>query len=231
MKKVALITGGSRGIGREIVNLFREHGYEVYDPSRREMDLNDNNSILNYCHQMPECVDVVVNNAGINTIATLEKLSDTILDEMVQINLKAPLKIVQCLQNKIGVRTQGKIVNISSVWSTVSKEGRIGYTATKTAINGITRTLALEFSDKNVMVNSVAPGFVDTELTRQNNTPGEIEKIAATIPIGRLAAPQEIAELVFFLASDKNSYITGQTIFIDGGYYYLAPKMRILPVK
>lgn len=218
MKKVALITGGSRGIGREIVNLFCENGYEVYAPSRQDMDLNDNNSILNYCNQMPECVDVIINNAGINTIATLDKLSDMILDEMVQINLKAPLKIVQCLQNKIGVRTQGKIVNISSVWSIVSKEGRIGYTATKTAINGITRTLALEFSDKNVMVNSVAPGFVNTELTRQNNTPEEIEKIAATIPIGRLAAPQEIAELVFFLASDKNSYITGQTIFIDGGY-------------
>lgn len=218
MEKVVLITGGSRGIGREIANLFRENGYKVYTPSRQEMDLNDNNSILNYCNQLPECVDVIVNNAGINTIATLGKLSDAILDEMIQINLKAPLKIVQCLQNRIGVKSQGKIVNISSVWSCVSKEGRVGYTATKTAINGITRTLALEFSDKNVLVNSVAPGFVNTELTRQNNTPEEIEKIAATIPIGRLAVPKEIAELVFFLASDKNSYITGQTILIDGGY-------------
>lgn len=218
MDKVALITGSSRGIGNAIANKFEIEGYHNLTPTRREMNLNDNASIENYCKKIRGNVDVIVNCAGINTIATLNDLTDADLISMIQVDLMAPLKIIQCLISRMGKNYVGHIVNLSSIWSIVSKEGRCGYTAAKTAINGITRTLALEYATKNILINSVAPGFVNTELTKQNNTPEELATIASFIPMQRLAEPEEIANLVYFLSSEMNTYITGQTIIIDGGY-------------
>lgn len=217
-KKLALVTGGSRGIGHAIVLQFESKGYEVLAPTRQEMDLENTTSIENYCKQINGTIDVIINNAGINKIATLDSLEDDVLEEMLQINLKAPLKIIQCLKGHMGLKSLGHIVNVSSIWSFISKEGRGGYTAAKTAINGITRTLALELSKNNILVNAVAPGFVNTELTRQNNTKEDISCLEKAIPLGRMAEPSEIAELVYFLGSDANTFITGQTILIDGGY-------------
>jgi 3-oxoacyl-[acyl-carrier protein] reductase len=217
MDRVALITGGSRGIGLDIVKTFKEQGYKVFAPSRKEMNLNDNSSILDYCKNLNENIDVIVNNAGINTIATLEHLDNEILQEMIQINLLAPVKIIQSLKNKIGQKKIGRIVNVSSIWSFVSKEGRTGYSATKASINSITRTLSIELAP-NILVNAIAPGYVNTELTKQNNSAKDVKNIVSMIPLGRLAEPVEISKLAYFLASENNTYITGQTIIIDGGY-------------
>lgn len=216
-RKRVLVTGASRGIGRTVADWFRGCGYEVLAPSRGEMDLADPASIAAWCEQV-ERVDVIVNNAGINTIATLDRLEDDLLEEMLQVNLKAPLQIVRALGGRIGGSRTGRIVNLSSVWAFVSKEGRSGYTAAKSAIRGVTQTLALELAPRNILVNAVAPGFVNTELTRQNNTPAQIAALAEAIPLARLAEPEEIAELIGFLASERNTYITGQTFLIDGGY-------------
>ncbi|GHT42002.1 3-hydroxyacyl-CoA dehydrogenase [Bacteroidia bacterium] len=216
MEKVALITGGSRGIGLAIANTFRDKGYTVFAPTRAEMNLSDDDSIADYCKALGT-IDVIVNNAGINTIATLENLQSAVFQEMIQINLIAPVKIIQCLKNKMSKTGVGRIVNISSIWSFVSKEGRSGYAATKSSVNSITRTLALELAP-NILVNAVAPGFVNTELTQQNNSATEIATIASELPLKRLAEPEEIANLVYFLASEQNTFITGQTILIDGGY-------------
>lgn len=218
MGKVALITGSSRGIGRAIVKKFETSGFKLLTPSRNEMNLNDNLSIEAYCKKIEVDIDVIINCAGVNTIATLNELDDTDLNSMIQIDLLAPLKIIQCLNNKMGKNCLGHIVNISSIWSFISKEGRCGYSAAKAGINGMTRTLALEFASKNILINSVAPGYVNTELTKQNNTPEDIATISSLIPLQRLAEPEEIANLVYFLSSDMNTYITGQTIIIDGGY-------------
>lgn len=218
MEKIALITGSSRGIGRAIAEKFKSNGYKLLTPSRKEMNLNDNTSIEAYCQKIETNIDVIINCAGINTIATLNELSDIDLNSMIQIDLVAPLKVIQCLNDKMGRTSLGHIVNISSIWSVISKEGRCGYSAAKAGINGITRTLALEFATKNILINSVAPGYVNTELTKQNNTPEDIANIASLIPLQRLAEPEEIANLVYFLSSDMNTYITGQTIIIDGGY-------------
>lgn len=218
MKKTVLITGGSRGIGAAIAEKFLKEGYKVLCPDRSEMNLSDNKSIEKYCSAISSNLNVIVNCAGINTIAPLDMLSDEDLYEMLQIDLLAPLKIIKCLSEKIFSNSIGHIINISSIWSIVSKEGRCGYTAAKAAINGVTRTLALEFASNNILVNAVAPGFVDTELTHQNNTLEQISQISANIPLGRMATSPEIANLVFFLGSEENSYITGQTIIIDGGY-------------
>lgn len=215
--RIALVTGASRGIGRAVADVLRRDGYRVLTPSRSEMDLSDPTSIAAYCSRV-ERVDALVNNAGINTIVRLEELADPVLDDMLQVNLKAPLQLVRALAQKMGGERPGRIVNLSSIWAFVSKEGRCGYTAAKAALRGVTQTLALELAPQNILVNAVAPGFVDTELTRQNNTPEQIAALAVAIPLGRLARTEEVAQLVGFLASERNTYITGQTILIDGGY-------------
>jgi len=115
-------------------------------------------------------------------------------------------------------RAYGRVVNISSVWSVVSKPRRFAYSTVKAAINGMTRALAVECAASNVLANAVAPGFVNTELTRKNNSEAEIRVLAENIPVKRLAEPREIADLVVFLGSERNTYITGQTVVIDGGY-------------
>lgn len=216
--KTALVTGASRGIGRAIAALLRERGARVLSPQRGEMDLFSSGSIDRYLAGIGADVDILVNNAGINILGSAAEIADSDLDATVQINLVAPLRLIRALAPGMAERGFGRIVNISSIWSTVSKPRRVAYSATKAGINGLTRAVAVEYAGRNVLVNAVAPGFVNTELTRQNNSPEEIERIAAGIPCGRLAEPSEIAEFVVFLCSTKNTYVTGQTILVDGGF-------------
>ena len=120
------ITGGSRGIGKAISELFRERGWEIIAPTRQEMDLSNSQSITDYCKSMDGPLDAVVNNAGINNIAMLDSLTDDLFGEMLQVNLKAPVQIARCLQHKLIENKIGHIVNVSSIWGFVSKEGRMG---------------------------------------------------------------------------------------------------------
>jgi 3-oxoacyl-[acyl-carrier protein] reductase len=151
----------------------------------------------------------------------IEELSDKAISRMMQVNLLAPLELIRGLAPAMARRGYGRILNISSIWSMVTKPRRVTYSMTKSGINGLTRTLAVELAAKNVLVNALAPGYVNTELTRQNNSSQEIEAIRKTIPVGRLAEPAEIAEVAGFLVSEKNTYITGQVIMVDGGFVCL----------
>ncbi|MEI6694884.1 MAG: SDR family oxidoreductase [Bacteroidota bacterium] len=218
MKKTALITGASKGIGKAIANIFKKNGIECIQPTHDEMDLSDPSSIHNYIATLKVKIDIIVNNAGINIIAEHEFIDNTLFDEMLQVNLKAPLQIVQGLSAQMKQNYYGRIINISSIWSQISKEGRLAYSSAKAGINGMTRALALELAPYNVLVNAVAPGYVNTDLTKQNNSIEQITSITTNIPMLRMAEPEEIAELVYFLCSDKNTYITGQVIIADGGY-------------
>lgn len=217
-KKNVLVTGGSRGIGRAIVNCFRKNGYKVIAPSRDELDLLSDYSINAYLERMKEPVDILVNNAGINQIATLDEVTDENISETFQVNLLAPLKLSKNLALRMIKQRAGKIINIGSVWGSITKPGRVTYTITKSGLEGLTRSLAIELAPYNILVNCVAPGYVNTEMTRKNNSLPQLGKIRSAIPLKRLCEPVEIAEVVLFLASEKNSYITGQTIIVDGGY-------------
>lgn len=215
----ALVTGASRGIGKEIALLFEEKGYEVYKPTRKELDLCSEDSVEQYIEKNRDITfDVIVNNAGINDTNEIEKITDEEIQNMIQINLVAPIKLLRGFVGNMKEQKYGRIVNIGSIWAVVSKAGRSIYSATKNGIHGITNTLAVELAPYNILVNTVCPGFTMTELTKKNNTIKEIEDISAEIPMGRMAEPKEIAEIVFFLCSKQNTYLTGQKITVDGGF-------------
>jgi len=214
----ALVTGASRGIGAAIAKKLASDGCEVITPTRAELDLASDKSIEAYLSMLEQPVDILVNDAGINRIAVMENVQSQDLTDTLQINLIAPFRLAQFLAPQMIARQFGRIVNISSVWSVISRAGRISYTMSKTAINGMTRSLAVELAPYNILVNAVAPGYVMTDLTRQNNSVAELEKISQAIPARRLAEPQEIANVVAFLCSEHNTYLTGQIIVVDGGY-------------
>lgn len=215
----ALITGGSRGIGKAAAKIFADHGYEVLLPPRQELDLLDTASVDRFIERMPmESIDTIVNNAGINEIDLLENVSDFQLEQMLMTNLISPIRLLRGLIPQLRRSQAGRIVNIGSIWAVVSKEGRSIYSAAKNGMHGITNALAVELSDSGILVNTVCPGFTMTELTRKNNTPEQIAHLNRRIPLGRMAEPDEIAKLIYFLGSVENTYITGQKIVIDGGY-------------
>lgn len=218
--KTVLITGASRGIGAAVAERFeREGGYRLLTPGREELELSSGESIRGFlAGEHTKKVDILINNAGINDINRIEDVSDEELARMLQINLVAPMKLAQAVVPGMKERKFGRIVNIASIWAVVSKPGRCVYSATKNGIHGVTNTLAVELAPWNILVNTVCPGFTLTELTRKNNSPEQIRDIAGQIPIGRMAEPSEIAEAVFFLASERNTYLTGQKIAVDGGF-------------
>lgn len=214
----ALVTGAGRGIGRAIADAFRERGAIVLAPARAELDLLSNASIDAWCAALDAPIDVLVNDAGINPLGSAAEFTDADLAATLQVNLVAPMRLARALTPAMARRGFGRVVNVSSIWSGVAKPRRFVYASTKAGLNGMTRALAVELAGSGVLVNAVAPGFVNTELTAQNNSPEELARIAEAIPVGRLAEPGEIAEVVAFLCSARNGYLTGQTIFVDGGY-------------
>jgi 3-oxoacyl-[acyl-carrier protein] reductase len=216
-QKTALVTGASRGIGKSIEEQLKKDGMRVLTPTHQELDLLSNKSIDGFLASLTEPVDVLVNDAGINRL-TQTNFSDVDLEDTLQVNLIAPMRLTRGLIPGMTQRKYGRIVNISSIWSVVSKPGRITYAVSKTGLNGFTRSIAVEVAPFDILVNAVAPGYTNTELTRKNNTEQDLQKIRKTIPIQRLAEPLEIARLVSFLCSEKNSYLTGQCLIIDGGY-------------
>ncbi len=215
--RTALITGSTGGIGKSLVSSLKEN-VNVISPTRKELDLSSNSSINNYISSLDIPIDIIVNCAGIHKAGNCEDLTEYDFQNILQINLIAPFQIISGLVKGMKERKYGRIVNISSIWSIVSKEKRSIYSASKSGLDGLTRTLALELSPFNILVNSIAPGYVNTDMIQQYNSKKELEKIKEVIPLKRFAEPDEIAELVKFLSSEKNSYITGQIIPIDGGY-------------
>ena len=218
MKNV-LITGAGRGIGKATATLFTKNGYHVIAPTRQEMDLNSKDSIHLFLEQNKHLeVDILINNAGINPLSTLENVKEEDLEETIQVNLIAPVLLTQFFVKGMKERRFGRIVNISSIWGVVSKEGRTSYSVSKNGIHGLTNTFAVELGVYNILVNSVCPGFTNTELTKQNVSQELEKELCLNIPLARFAEPEEIAKVVFFLGSEENTYITGQKIIIDGGF-------------
>lgn len=217
-KRNVLITGGTRGIGNAIVGILEKTDkYNILAPTRIELELMDSNSIENFIKKNTN-IDIIINSAGINNIDYIQDLKDENIKIMLMTNLIAPIKLIRGIVPNMMAKKYGRILNISSIWGITSKEKRTIYSATKFGLNGITKTLSKELGKYNILVNSICPGYVNTEMTKKNVTEMEKQEILKNIPVGRFAEPVEIGYLAEFLISDRNRYITGQSLIIDGGF-------------
>ena len=231
--KRVLVTGASRGIGEGIARLFHERGAFVVGTTTSrnedgdefvsewiEADFSDDQSLKDFCTQLSlnDGFDVCVNNAGINIIKPLEQVTDADYQQVHKINLEAPYKIIQSVSKGMQSRGGGRIVNIASIWSCITKPQRSLYSSAKSGLVGMTRALAAELAPFNILVNAVSPGFTLTDLTKQSLSDGQIEELSEMVPLGRFAQVEEIARIVLFLCSDENTYLTGQNLVVDGGF-------------
>lgn len=237
--KIALVTGGTRGIGKAIVEQMIKAGAHVILTGTSEKEINslnesnksefltykavdfsDEKSTFHFLDWIKDSkkIDILVNNAGVNRINQNIDTTTEDYDYLNNINLKAPYLVCREVSKLMKTNNYGRIINISSIWSSITKPGRSLYSLSKCGLVGLTKSLAVELAQNNILVNAVGPGFTLTELTQSTNSQDEIKAIAEMIPIKRMAQPLEIANLVLFLSSDLNSYLTGQNIIIDGGY-------------
>lgn len=219
MKRTVLLTGATRGLGYAIKNKFLETGYQVIAPTREELDLSRPESLKTFLQGSGDReIDILINNAGFNRPQRIGDLSLEQFQESQQVNLLAPFQLIQKYSVGMSVRRWGRIINIGSIYSLISRPGRAAYSASKSGLLSLTRTAALELGPYNVLVNCVCPGFIETDMTKQNNTESELKLLRTTAALGRLGTPLEIAEAVFFLASEGNSFMTGQELIVDGGF-------------
>ena len=216
--KTALITGTSRGIGSSIKEILQNDEIKILSPSRNELDLSSSESINKFLSEISEDIDIIVNNAGILKVGKAEEFSIKDFQDILQVNVLAPFQIISGIVGGMKRKKFGRIVNISSIWGEKSKSGRSIYSTSKAALNALTRSFAVEFAEHNILVNSIAPGYIETDMMKQYNSEKELDIIKNSIPMKRFGKKTEISELVKFLCSEKNSYITGQILTIDGGF-------------
>jgi len=215
-KKKVLITGGSRGIGKAI-KLALEKEFEVVAPTRSELDLSSLDSVYKYTQYNFE-FDILINNAGINIIKKIDDINIEDIRILNQINLESPLLLMQAAIKYMKVNAYGRILNISSIWGLRGFENRTLYSGSKFGIIGYTKALAREVADSNILINSLCPGFTDTEMTKNSLENEALSAILNQVPIKRMASVDEVAHYAAFLVSEKNTYLTGQAITIDGGF-------------
>jgi 3-oxoacyl-[acyl-carrier protein] reductase len=225
----ALVTGGTRGIGLSCVEILTKRGFDVYYTGRSEpvdsfggflkADFSTRGGISDFCSKISEIkIDVLVNNAGVNNPKPLSEIDFPDIDWAFNINLIAPLNITKTVVPHMIDNNWGRVINIGSILGEISREFRSIYSITKSGLVGMTRAHSAEFAKFGVLVNCVAPGYLDTDLTRKNLGPLGMQEISKQIPVGHLGSPRDIAEIVSYLASESSSFITGQVFTVDGGF-------------
>tara|TARA_R110000796_G_scaffold60666_6_gene140514 strand:+ start:9363 stop:10046 length:684 start_codon:yes stop_codon:yes gene_type:complete len=215
--KTVLVTGGTRGIGKSIATSFEKLGATVIAPGKKELNLLDDLSIKSFLYDLQD-IDICINNAGINHINSLCDFIDEEWLDIIQVNLTGAYKISKGVAEGMMSRSYGRIINIGSIWGNISKAGRGAYSASKGGLKGLTKAMAAELAEYNILVNMVSPGFTLTDMTKKSLGVDGILEVQKTIPIGRLADPGEIAKAVLFLSSDLNTYISGHDLVVDGGF-------------
>ena len=243
-KRTIVITGGSKGIGRAICLRFAREGARIifvhYDPDNRaekktlefldtmnvearseKLDVSSFQDVEEFFQRVVkdfQRVDVLVNNAGITRDALLMRMSEEQWDQTLQVNLKSVFNCTKAVTRSMIKERSGRIINISSVAGQIGNIGQANYGASKAGIMGFTKTVARELAGRGITVNAVAPGFINTEMTQKLPDKAK-EAFLSQIPMGRVGEPDEVADTVYWLASEGATYITGQVIHVSGGLY------------
>jgi 3-oxoacyl-[acyl-carrier protein] reductase len=240
-KKTVLITGASRGIGKAILQSFSNDFFVVgtgtseksvqsilenmnslnLEGNSFKLDLGDRTSIkdLTFLLDSQEIYpDILINNAGITRDNIMLRMKEDEWDNVIDVHLNGQYLLIKSFIKKMVKNRWGRIINISSTSAVLGNKGQANYAAAKAGIEAMSRTLARELGSRNINVNCVAPGFIETDMTKEISE-GNEDFLSSQIPLGRLGKPNEIAEVVNFLASEQANYITGQTIHVNGGLY------------
>jgi len=238
-EKRAVVTGGTRGIGKAIVEQFLNEGCSVvftYQSSEEKANeiianfpdakvfaykadaskFNEADETIKFALEKLGGVDILVNNAGITKDNLLLRMSEVDFDSVIEANLKSVFNYTKAVMKPMMGQRYGKIVNVSSVVGIIGNPGQANYVASKAGVIGLTKSNAKEFASRNICVNAVAPGFIETDMTAKLNDQQK-EAIATNIPLKKLGSGKDVADLVVFLSSPESNYITGQVIAVDGG--------------
>ena len=235
--RTALVTGSTRGIGRAIAETLAGAGARVAvvgrDAGRAEevataighgaagfaCDVTDTASVTALVESVEKAfgqIDILVNNAGLTRDNIMLRLKDDDWDTVIDANLRGAFFAIRAATRGMMKRRWGRIINISSVVGLVGNKGQTNYAASKAGLIGLTKSVAKEFASRNILANAIAPGFIETDMTRAM-TPEARSALIGSIPVERLGSPADVAAMVAFLASDYASYITGQVLVVDGG--------------
>ncbi|NRA59603.1 MAG: 3-oxoacyl-ACP reductase FabG [Psychrobium sp.] len=238
-EKVVLVTGASRGIGRQIAQLFADSGATVIGTATSEsgaqrisdyLGENGHGLVLNVTDKESidalfatiksdfTGVDILVNNAGITRDNLMMRMKDDEWDDIISTNLTSVFKVSKAVLRHMMKKRQGRIINIGSVVGSSGNPGQVNYCAAKAGLLGLTKSLAKEVASRGITVNTVSPGFIQTDMTEEL-TDEQKQAILAQVPAARLGKPEEIAAAVAFLASDMAAYISGETLHVNGGMY------------
>ncbi len=240
-KKTVLITGATRGIGKAILEAFNDDYLIIGTGTSEEslssitenlkllkiegkafkLDLNDRQSIKDLSVSLDKeeiYPDILINNAGITRDNIMLRMQEDEWDDVINIHLNGQYLLIKSFLKKMVKNRWGRIINISSTSAALGNKGQANYAAAKAGIEAMSRSLARELGSRNINVNCVAPGFIETDMTKEISK-GNEDFFASQIPLGRLGKSSEIAEVVHFLASDQANYITGQTLHVNGGLY------------
>tara|TARA_B100000579_G_scaffold333683_1_gene284170 strand:- start:327 stop:1058 length:732 start_codon:yes stop_codon:yes gene_type:complete len=240
-KKTVLITGASRGIGKAILESFNNDYFIVgtgtsessvqsileninsmnIEGDSFKLDLGDRDSIKELTSLLDSKEihpDILINNAGITRDNIMLRMQEDEWDNVIDVHLNGQYLLIKSFIKKMVKNRWGRIINISSTSAVLGNKGQANYAAAKAGIEAMSRSLARELGSRNINVNCVAPGFIETDMTKEISE-GNEDFLASQIPLGRLGKPNEIAEVVHFLASDQANYITGQTLHVNGGLY------------
>ena len=237
--KKALITGASGGIGKEIANVLIEHNAEVCISGRNLDELNALKELLGDKCQVVTCdlskkdeiielikkadefmghIDILVNNAGITKDNIFLRMSESEWEDVLNVNLNSTFNILKLIIKGMVKRKYGRIINISSVVGVTGGAGQVNYSASKAGLIGLTKSLSQEIATRNITVNCIAPGFIETPMTEKLDDKRK-DAILNSIPMNRIGKPKDLSSAIVFLASQESSYITGQTLHINGGLY------------
>jgi len=239
--QTALVTGGTKGIGLQIARDFYNSGANIFltgtnsdSFEKVKSDFSDSKGFVKFLEvdftnlvstddffskiEKIDRIDILVNNAGINRINFIDETLMEDWEALMSVNLKAPFMLIRSVSKKMKFHKYGRIVNIGSIFGVISKPKRSIYSTTKHGLHGLTIASSLDLAPFGILVNTLSPGFVLTELTKSILSEKEIEELSKQVPVNRFANPEEISIGVLYLASNKNTFLTGQNIIVDGGF-------------